>query len=92
MARTRTIEVSVPVELFKELQNAEIERLGNREFTNRRGGNNTYGSNGPLGQLLLEVLIGSRENISDSWYDGKLLEPTEEGQVTIARADDGTFK
>lgn len=94
MARTETVEVHLPIELFKELRDGEIERLGNREFTNRRGGNNTYAGNGPVAQLLLEVLLGSRSNLSDSLYDGRKLEPTAEGQITIdekPRADDGTF-
>jgi hypothetical protein len=94
MARTKTVEVDLPIDLYEELRDKELQRLGKREFMTRRGCNNTYGGNGPLGQLLLEVLFGSRANLSDSWYDGRELEPTTEGQITIAekpRADDGTF-
>lgn len=95
MARTETVEVYLPLELFEDLRDEEIERLGNRQYTDRRGGNNsdTFAGNGPLGQVLLEVLLGEYEDISTRWFDGQPLEPTPEGGVEVrqSRDDEGNF-
>lgn len=91
MALTETIEVHLPIELFEQLRDEEIKRLGNREFTNRRGGNNhpdTYAGNGPMGQVLLEVLLGEREDVSTQWFEGQPLEPTPEGGVEVRQPRD----
>jgi len=93
MALTETVEVHLPIELYQDLQDTEIERLGNREYTNRRGGQNhpdTYAGNGPLGQVLLEVLLGEREDISTQWFEEQPLEPTPEGSVEVRQPRDNT--
>ncbi len=91
MALTETVEVTLPIELFEDLRDEELQRIGNREFTNRRGGNNhpdTYASNGPMGQILLEVLLGERDDLSEKWNNGKPLEPTPEGTVETRQPRD----
>jgi len=95
MARTQTVEVSIPREVYVEYRDYLISELSPREFKDRDAGANTYGDNGAVAEALLADCI--LPHIAEILYDveDRPVSATPEGELAVGekpRSDDGTFK
>lgn len=95
MARTKTVEIHIPANVYDEYRDYLIDELSAREFKDRRAGANTYAGNGAVGEALLADCILS--HIAEVLYDAgdRPVSPTPEGGLEIGekpRNDDGTFQ
>ena len=95
MARTETVEVSIPRDVYVEYRDYLMQEISPREFKDRRAGAGTYGNNGAVAEALLADCI--LPHLAEILYDveDKPVSATPEGELEIGerpRSDDGTFK
>ncbi|AJF24698.1 hypothetical protein SG26_02695 [Haloarcula sp. CBA1115] len=88
MARRESIQVDIPIETFEKLRDEILSDIGKREFTRQRSSDGTFASNGPVGEHILQVLIGNESNLSERWADGAELQPSDDGMLEIVRDRD----
>jgi len=88
MARRESIQVDIPRETFEELRDEILSDIGKREFTRQRSSDGTFAQNGPVGEHILQVLIGNESDLSERWADGAELEASETGTLEIVRDRD----
>jgi len=88
MARRESIQVDIPRETFEKLRDEILSDLGKREFMRQRSSDGTFADNGPIGEHILQVLIGNKSDLSERWAEGAELQPTENGTLEIVRNRD----
>jgi hypothetical protein len=88
MARRESIQVDIPRETFERLRDEILSELGKREFTRQRSSDGTFAQNGPVGEHILQIVIGNESDLSERWADGAELEALETGSLEIVRDRD----
>lgn len=88
MARCESIQVDIPRETFEKLRDEILSDIGKRKFSRQRSSDGTFAHNGPVGEHILQVLIGNESDLSERWADGAELQASDDGMLEIVRERD----
>jgi len=89
MARTETVEVSIPYGTFEQLRDDLLQEYGKRRYMAMRSGNDeTFAKNDAIAEYLLQCALGNDQSLDERWHDGADVEATEDGTLEIVRERD----